>query len=55
MNYLIEAEDVVEVAKSFLDCHPWDAAAESLIINMCRELFDVSQDRFIEMVDRYIK
>lgn len=50
MNYLIEAEDVVEVAQSFLECHPWDAAAESLIIDLCCELLDVSQDRFIEMI-----
>lgn len=50
MNYLIEAEDVIEVAKSFLDCHPWDAAAEALIIDLCCELLDVSQDRFIEMI-----
>ena len=50
MNYLIEAEDVVEVAKSFLDCNRGDEATEILIISMCCELLDISQDQFMEML-----
>lgn len=54
MNHLIEAEDVVEAAKSFLDCNRGDEATENLIIAMCCELLDVSQDQFMEMINQYI-
>ena len=52
MNNWIEPVNVVEVAKSFLDCNIGDEATERLIISMCCELLDVSQDQFMEMLTK---
>lgn len=51
MNNWIEPVNVVEVVKSFLACNDGDEATQCLILAIGAELLDVSEDKFIEMIE----
>ena len=52
MNTMITPEDVVEVIKSFLACNEGDEATECLILSIGAEMLDVSEETFMEMIEK---
>lgn len=51
MNNLIEPVNVIEAVKSFCAVNEGDDATIDIVISLGAELLDVSQDRFIEMME----
>lgn len=52
MNTMITPADVVEVIKSFLACNEGDEATECLILSIGAEMLDVSEETFMEMIEK---
>ena len=51
MNKTINAESVISVIGTSLDCNAGDEATEQLIINIGCELLNVSQDKMLELLE----
>ena len=47
---LIEPEHVVDTCRAFCDCNKGDEATTDLILSLCAEILDISQDALLELL-----